>query len=276
MDCQIKRTKCRKVHISSQKKSSVKDSHRNTKIRVVAPKEVQGPEGSTGPQGPTGPAGPQGAAGPQGLTGAPGPQGVTGQQGLPGAPGVGLLAFYDFFNIPDPMVPGSPPIETATLPIPPAETGLEIIVSDQFLSLGGIDVNSRIDLKVTVVWSFSFISLSAPELTSASQIMNFSIFRDFPLAGQRVCSIVDSGKVSQINIEGTETTLVSGTFTTTFGCTDTNVAGPTVTYYLTAAAGVASGVQAPLNTLPSPIANFMNPTINEIHFSGKVIRPNSN
>jgi hypothetical protein len=268
MDCHNKRTTSKKHPVYYKKKSA----NKCIRLKIVLPEGNSGPIGPIGHSGPAGPQGLQGPTGPQGLTGARGLQGALGPQGLPG----GLLAFYDFIEIPDPMVPGSSPIETVTLPIFPAETGPEIVVSDQFLSLDSIDVSSRIELQVTVVWSFSFITLTAPELATASQKMNFSIFRDIPLFGQRICSTVDSGKITQINLEGTGTTLISGTVTTTFECTDTQVAGPSATYYLTAASGVASGLNAQFNGPPVPITNFMNPTINEIHFSGKVIRPNSN
>jgi hypothetical protein len=246
-----------------RRKSSFKTARRNLKFVVISPPGAEGPVGVQGPQGPVGP---------QGATGAVGPQGPAGPQGMPGISGTGLLAFYNFFELPDPMVPGGPIITTLTLPVLPATLGPEQQVSGQFLSLSGIDASSRIALTATLVWSFTYITEVAPQLSLASQIMEFSIFRDAPLTGVRICTVRDVGSVTQINNVGAETTLVTGTFTTTFDCTDVAVPGPTTRYYLTAAAGAASGFSAPENSFPVPITNFTNPTINEVYFSGKVIR----
>ncbi|RED59320.1 collagen-like protein [Cohnella lupini] len=256
-----KHRNCRKL--TRRKGSAVKLARGKLKFIVVSP---QGAAGLEGPQGP------RGLVGPQGPTGAIGPQGPAGPQGIPGISGAGLLAFYNFFELPDPMVPGGPSITTLTLPVLPATLGPEQQVSGQFLSLSGIDASSRIALTVTLVWSFTFITEVAPQVSVASQIMEFSIFRDAPLTGIRICTVRDAGSVTQINNEGVATTFVTGTFTTAFDYTDVAVPGPTTRYYLTAAAGAAAGFGAPQNNFPVPITNFTNPTINEVFFSGKVIR----
>jgi hypothetical protein len=206
--------------------------------------------------------------GKQGAAGPPGPQ------GLPGPSGVGLLSFYDFFQIPDPMITGGPAITTIVLPVLPAMIGPEVQVSNQSITLSNVNINSRVALKASIVWSFNFISEVAPEIALASQVMNFSFFRNDPLLGVRVASVVDSGSVTQINFSGTGNTLVQGTITTTFACTDTGVTGPNTSYFLTAAAGPASGFSVITDGAPIPITNFANPVINEVHFSGEVIGPN--
>jgi hypothetical protein len=238
------------------------------KVRIVKVVALQGPIG------PTGLIGPRGPQGPAGLIGTQGPQGAVGQQGVQGAPGVGLLDYYSFIALPDPMVPGGPAITTATLPVAPATIGPEVQISNQFLTVGNVIPASRVALRATVVWSFTFISGTAPELAVASQIMRFSIFRDAPLVGIRLCNVIDTGRVTQINLAESGTTLVSGTFTTTFEYTDRGIAGPNVNYFLTVAAGSATGFVVGGDGGPTPITNFTNPVISEFHFSAEVIGPN--
>ncbi|CAM3353815.1 hypothetical protein PALU110988_18200 [Paenibacillus lupini] len=266
MVCPIPRLK------KSLKRNSPKRCKHNSLIKGKRKRlSIQGAAGPPGPQGPTGPPGPQGPAGLAGLEGAPGP---TGPQGIPGPSGVGLLTFYDFFQIPDPLLTGGSAITTIVTPVTPATIGPEVQVSSQSITLSNVNINSRVVLRATIVWSFSFISEVAPQLALASQVMNFNFFRDAPLLGVRVASVVDSGSVTQINFSGTGTTLVQGTFTTTFACTDTGVTGPNTSYYLTAAAGPASGFNVITDGAPIPITDFTNPVINEVHFSGEVIGPN--
>lgn len=241
MKCSVPRRK---------KKCPRKKSRRTLKINVVAPQGLVGPPGPAGPKGPAGP------------------------QGLPGTPGGGLLTSYDFVEIPDPMVAGGPVITTVVLSAAPATIGPELQISNQSVALANVNVNSRVVLRATFVWSFTFITELAPQLAVASQVMRFGLFRDAPLIGERVSTVIDTGSVTQINVEGMGTTFVSGTFTTTFECTDTGVPGPSVNYYLTAAAGPASGFGVGTNGSPTTITNFTNPMINEIHFSGEVIGPN--
>ncbi|WP_169088273.1 hypothetical protein [Paenibacillus sp. PL91] len=208
------------------------------KISVIARRGRVGPPGPEGPQGPTGP------------------------QGLPGPSGVGLLTSYNFIEIPDPMVAGGAAITTLTQPIAPATIGPESQISNQFVALGSVNASSRVVLRATIVWSFSFVSAAPPELALASQIMRFSIFRDAPIVGVRVGTVVDAGSITQINLAAGSTMLINGTFTTTFECTDTG------------AAGTASGFSVITDGAPSLITNFNNPIITEIHFSGEVIGPN--
>ncbi|MGO4109006.1 hypothetical protein [Paenibacillus sp. YAF4_2] len=260
-----------------RKKSSKKVSrHRKRKIIIVARQGPIGPSGPSGPTGAVGPMGPPGLAGPQGEVGPTGSQGPVGPQGLPGPSGVGLLTSFDSIEIPDPMVTGAPPITTVALPAAPAAFGPEIHISDQFVTLSTINLDSRILLSATIVWSFSYISQIPPELSVASQSMQFSIFREAPLIGERICTVLDAGSVTQIIFEeGLDPTVITGRITTSFRCTDTGVSGPAANYYLTAAAGPGSGFNVSGdNGMPSPIPNFNNPIINEIHLSGEVIGPN--
>ncbi|WP_053374018.1 hypothetical protein [Paenibacillus sp. FJAT-27812] len=212
--------------------------------------------------------------GKRGLAGPPGPQGLPGTQGLPGPSGSRLLTSYQFVEIPDPMVAGGPAITTLTQPIAPATIGPEVQISNPFVTLSSVSASSRVVLRATIVWSFSFVSLAAPELSIASQAMRFSIFRDAPLVGVRVGTVSDTGSVTQINLEGSGTMLVNGVFTTTFEITDTGATGPSTNYFLTGAAGAASGFNVSMDGAPSIITNFNSPTVNEIHFSGEVIGPN--
>ncbi|WP_337101087.1 hypothetical protein [Paenibacillus sp. YIM B09110] len=202
--------------------------------------------------------------------------GAMGPQGPPGVPGPGLLTYYDFVQIPNPMTAGGPAIVVLSPPIAPATTGPEVQVSNQFVELRGIEPNSRIALTATVVWSFSFITIQAPEVAIGTQRIQFSLFRDAPLTGQRICQVLNAGSVTQINDEGDATTLVTGTFTASFTCTDSGLTGSTVNYYLTAAAGPSSGFSFDLEDGgPTAINEFMNINVSEIHFSGKVIGPNA-
>ncbi|MBD2871408.1 collagen-like protein [Paenibacillus arenilitoris] len=225
--------------------------HCRNDLQVVAPRGRQGPAGARGRRGPSGP------------------------QGLPGIPGAGLLTFYNFVQIPNPMTAGGPAIVVLTPPAAPATTGPEVQVSNQFLELRGIAASSRIVLSVTVVWGFSFVTLPAPEVAAGTQRIQFSLFRDVPLTGLRIAQIISAGTVTQINTEGTDTTTVTGTFTSSFSCTDSGLTGG-ANYYLTAAAGPSTGISTNLITMdPEPIGTFMNINISEVHISGKVIGPNA-
>lgn len=216
---------------------------------------------------------PRGRPGP---TGDPGPQGLSGPQGAPGIPGIGLLTFYDFVQIPNPMTADGPPIVVLAPPIAPATTGPEVQVSNQFLELRGIGANSRIALSATVVWNYSFVTLDAPQVANGAQRIQFSLFRDAPLIGQRICQVIDSGTVQQISTEDEGSSLVTATFTTSFTCTDSGLMGSSATYYLTAAAGPSKGVLVDLESgIPTVIDAFMNINVSEVHFSGKVIGPNA-
>jgi hypothetical protein len=135
-------------------------------------------------------------------------------------------------------------------------------------------LETRQELSATIVWNFSFTTLPGPQLAVASQSMQFSIWRDAPFTGKRISTVVDSGSVTEINLSTTDTMVVTGTITTSFECTYTRAPGPTHKYFLTAAAGRASGFEVTTNGAPSPITTFTNPTITEVHFSGKVIAPN--
>ncbi|MCR8643392.1 hypothetical protein NV379_12090 [Paenibacillus sp. N1-5-1-14] len=156
----------------------------------------------------------------------------------------------------------------------PATVGPEVPVSSQFLTLSNINVNSRVVLRATVVWSFTFVTPISPELAVASQVMQFSIFRDAPLTGVRLSTVIDTGSITQVNVTGMITAQAGGTFTTTFECTDTGILGATHNYYLTAASGVVSGFSVSGGDGPVPITDFTNPTIIEVHFNGEVIGPN--
>ncbi|RED59321.1 collagen-like protein [Cohnella lupini] len=259
----MKKLKCAPPH--PKRKATKKISRKEEVVEVVA---------NPGPIGVIGPIGPIGPQGPAGLVGPIGPQGIVGPQGVQGAPGVGLLDFYSFISAPDPMVPSGPAITTVTLPVPPATLGPELQLSNRFLTVSNVIPASRVALKATVVWGFTFISGTAPQLAVASQIMRFGIFRDAPLVGIRLCTVIDAGSVTQINLVGSETTFVSGNFTTTFEYTDRGIAGPSVNYFLTVAAGPASGFGVGGDGGPTPITNFTNPVVNEFHFSAEVIGPN--
>lgn len=212
----------------------------------------------------------------RGFAGAMGQQGPAGPQGPPGLTLPGQLTYYDFVQIPNPMTAGGPAIVVLSPPIAPATTGPEVQVSNQFLELRGTEANSRIALMATVVWSFSFITLPAPEVAIGTQRIQFSLFRDAPLTGQRICQVLNAGSITQINNEGDATTLVTGTFTASFTCTDSGFTGSTINYYLTAAAGPSTGFSFDLDEGgPTAINDFMNINVSEIHFSGKVIGPNA-
>jgi hypothetical protein len=92
------------------------------------------------------------------------------------------------------------------------------------------------------------------------------------LTGQRICQVIDAGSITQISTEEEGMPLVTGTFTTSFSCTDSGLAGSTSTYYLTAAAGSSTGISSSLDDgAPTPINEFVNINVSEVHFSGKVI-----
>ncbi|CAM4510861.1 collagen-like protein [Paenibacillus endophyticus] len=215
----------------------------------------RGPRGLTGPVGPSGPAGP------------------VGPQGVPGPAGSGLLRSYDFVEIPNPMVAGGPVITTVGLPVAPATIGPEVQVSGEFLTVSRVNGGSRIALNATIGWSYMFESGAAPQLAVASQVMRFSIYRDAAITGTLVGTIVDGGTVTEINLVGAGTTQIQGLFTSTFNVTDTGATGPTANYFLTAAAGPASGFGVGFDAPPEPITNFTNPVITELHLSGEVIDP---
>lgn len=223
------------------------------KVKVIVRRGRRGPAGPVGPSGPAGPAGPQ---------------------GVPGPAGTGLLTSYDFVEIPDPMVAGGPVITTVVQPVAPATVGPEVQVSGEFVTMGGVNVNSRVALSATVVWSFSFLSDPDILLAIATQVMRFSIYRDAAITGILVGTIVDSGTITENNLDGTEPLQVQGTFTTTFGLTDSGAPGPSANYFLTAAAGPASGFAVSTGA-PFQITTFTNPAISEVHFSGEAIAPNT-
>ncbi|MFK7695981.1 hypothetical protein ACI5FR_24480 [Paenibacillus sp. HJGM_3] len=193
---------------------------------------------------------------------------------MPGPSGVGLLTNYNFIEIPNPMVPTEPGIVAFPLPAAPGTFGDETPISPQFVALSTITPASRIALRATIVWRYTFLSGSSPELTVSSQTMRFSIFRNAPVTGELVGTVTDTGSLTQINLEGTDVTSVNGTFTTTFEVTDTGVPGPNANYFLTGAAGQVSGFGVGMDTGPSPITDFNPPVALEIHFSGEVIGPN--
>jgi hypothetical protein len=195
---------------------------------------------------------------------------------MPGPITKDRLRWYDFVQVPNPMLPGGPVIATTPLPTPPAEFGPEISIGGLFITLSRITRDSRQELSATIVWKFSFTTPPGPQLALASQKMQFSIRRDDPLTGDLVCTVVDSGNISEINFNPTPPLLITQTVTTSFECTDTGIDGPTRRYFLTAAAGTASGFTVDFGGggQPTPITTFNNPTITEVHFSGKVIGPN--
>lgn len=189
-----------------------------------------------------------------------------------------LLKWYDFLEIPNPMVPGGPPIATFTLPTPPAAFGPEISISSSFITLSRIDSNDRAELKATIVWNFGLtIPEGGPEITVVSQQMQFSIWRDAPFTGTRLCTVVDTRNLTQISVDAPAGSTMTSTATTSFSCTDSAISGRTHNYYLTGAAGVANGFLVMLGEgggAPTPITDFNSPTVTELHFSGSVIDRN--
>ncbi|WP_419872467.1 hypothetical protein [Candidatus Pristimantibacillus sp. PTI5] len=187
-----------------------------------------------------------------------------------------LLKWYDFLEIPNPMVPGGPAIATFTLPTPPAAFGPEIPISSSFITLSRIDSDDRAELRATIVWNFSVtIPEAGPEITVISQQMQFSIWRDAPFTGTRLCTVVDTRNLTQISFDAPAGTTMTSTATTSFSCTDSAISGRTHNYYLTGAAGVANGfIVSGDDGGPAPITDFNDPTVTELHFSGSVMDSN--
>lgn len=188
-----------------------------------------------------------------------------------------LLKWYDFIEIPNPMVPGGPAITTFTLPTPPDTFGPEVPISSSFITLSRIDLNDRAELKATIVWNFGVTLVDAgPEITVVSQQMQFSIWRDAPLTGTLLCTVVDTRNLTQISLDAPAGAIMTSTATTSFSCTDSLISGRTHNYFLTGAAGVANGFIVDLNNggAPTPISSFNSPTVTELHFSGSVIDRN--
>lgn len=216
------------------------------------------------------PQGIQGPVGPQGPAGIQGPLGIQGSVG-PGA----LLKWYDFIEVPNPMVPGGPAITTFTLSSPPTTFGPEVPIAELFITLDRIDSDDRVELKVTIVWNFGVTTVDpSPVITIVSQQMQFSIWRDAPLIGTRLCTVVDAGNITQISQTAPIGTLMTQTITTSFECTDTGIIGTRHRYFLTGAAGAANGFFVSGDGAPTPITSFINPNVTEVHFSGAVIDRN--
>ncbi|WP_054028602.1 hypothetical protein [Bacillus sp. FJAT-28004] len=189
-----------------------------------------------------------------------------------------LLKWYDFIEVPNPMIPGGPAITTFPLPTPPDSFGSELPIDGLFITLSRIDRNDREELKATIVWNFGVTTINpGPEITIFSQKMQFSIWRDAPLTGTRLCTVVDSGHITELSETAPAGTLMTNTVTTSFACTDTKIFGKTHRYFLTGAAGVANGFFVAAgdgDDGPTPITTFINPTVTEVHFSGSVIDRN--
>ncbi|TVY06907.1 hypothetical protein [Paenibacillus cremeus] len=185
-----------------------------------------------------------------------------------------LLKWYDAVEVPDPMVPGFT-IVTTPLPTIPATFGPEITLPVE-VRLRRINSDDREELKATIVWTFGFPFAGAvPQIEVASQQMQFSIWRDAPLTGTRLCTVIDSGHITEILTA--PVTNVTNTLTTTFICVDKNVSGRRHNYFLTAAAGMADGFTVFIGDQggpPSPITTFIAPIINEVHLDGSVIDEN--
>ncbi|WP_261304355.1 hypothetical protein [Paenibacillus andongensis] len=211
---------------------------------------------------------------PQGIQGPTGPQGIQGPIG-PGA----LLKWYDFIEVPDPMIPGGTAITTFPLSSPPTSFGPEVPIAELFITLDNIDSDDRAELKVTIVWNFGVTTtVPSPEISVLSQQMQFSIWRDAALTGTRLCSVVDHGNITQISETAPVGTPIIQTLTTSFTCTDIGITGTPHKYFLTGAAGPANGFFVSAGDDgggPAPITTFDNPNVTEVHFSGMVIDRNS-
>jgi len=184
-----------------------------------------------------------------------------------------LLKWYDFQEIPDPMVTNSVPIATVTLPPGPGMISPEFLIPVQIV-LKEIRSNDRIALSATIVWNLGATTTPNAQVTVATQQMQFSIWRDAPVTGTRVGAVVDSGHLDEITFVGSVP--LSTAVTTTFQITDTGVIGKTHSYFLTAAAFSPTGFFVPFtpNTSPQLITSFTNPTITEVSFNGSTIDEN--
>ncbi|SDP16617.1 hypothetical protein SAMN04487897_1424 [Paenibacillus sp. yr247] len=147
-----------------------------------------------------------------------------------------LLKWYDFHESPSPMVPSG--IAFAT----PSLFSQEVRIPGS-ITLKHINSNDRIELKATIVWDFSLTSLAGPLVILATQKMQFSIWRDAPFTGKRLCTVLDSGSLTEIISAVSLPTFFSNTITTSFAYADKHVKGETHKFYLTAVAGGASGFQ---------------------------------
>jgi hypothetical protein len=184
-----------------------------------------------------------------------------------------LLKWYDFKEIPDPMVPSSVIVATVMLPTPPATFGPEVSIPF-YVKLKKIHSDDREELSTTIVWNFSLTTPETPTIVAVgSQKMQFSIWRDAPLTGTRICTVVDSGTMTQLTTSSPSVTFTN-TITTSFQCTDTGISGRRRKYFLTAAAGVFSGFFVTDTGMPTAFSTFSNPTITEVHFSGSTIDEN--
>ncbi|SDN97363.1 hypothetical protein SAMN04487897_106177 [Paenibacillus sp. yr247] len=187
-----------------------------------------------------------------------------------------LLKWYDFHQSSNPMVPVGSVIATLVLPVPPNSVGTEVQVGKS-IKLNKINQDDREELNATIVWNYGLQSPTLGlQIVVATQRMQFSIWRDAPFTGKRLCTVLDSGTLTEFT---TITSLpsFSNTITTTFKCTDDNVKKDSShKYYLTAAARNASGIMVTEASQgqPVPITTFRNPTITEFHFNGYVIDEN--
>ncbi|MFD0695414.1 hypothetical protein ACFQZT_15030 [Paenibacillus sp. GCM10027628] len=188
-----------------------------------------------------------------------------------------LLKWYDFHQSSNPMDPGSAVIATLDLPVIANSVGTEVQVGKS-IKLNRINPNDRQELYATIVWNFGLQSQTlGTQIMAATQGMQFSIWRDAPFTGKRLCTVMDSGTLSELRTVVSLPSIISNTITTTFECTDRNVKKDSShKYYLTAAARNASGIMVTEASQgqPFPITTFSNPTILEVHFSGFVIDEN--
>ncbi|WP_409340312.1 hypothetical protein [Paenibacillus sp. MBLB4367] len=183
-----------------------------------------------------------------------------------------LLKWYDAVEVPDPMVPGFT-LVSAPLPTAPATFGPEITLPVE-VRLRRINPNDREELKATIVWTFGFPVTGdvVPLIGVASQQMQFSIWRDSPLTGTRLCTVIDSGHITEIL--SAPVTTITNTVTTTFLCADKKVSGRNHNYFLTAAAGAPDGFTVGSDGGPTIVTTFIAPIINEVHLDGSVIDEN--
>lgn len=206
--------------------------------------------------------------------GPPGPLGPHGPEGPER-----LLKWYDFVEDPIPLIPGGKAITSFTLPKAPAIFGPEIAIGPLSIMLDRILLDDYEELKATIVWNFGLTTTDpgpGPQLVLASQQMQFSIWRDAPLTGTRLCTVIDSGSMTDFLPNTPPGTPLTNTVTTSFICTDTGVIGTPHNYFLTGAAGVANGFfeSSSMMGFPTPITSFASPTVTEVHFSGSVIDEN--
>ncbi|MFD0695413.1 hypothetical protein ACFQZT_15025 [Paenibacillus sp. GCM10027628] len=182
-----------------------------------------------------------------------------------------LLKWYDYHELPNPMLLGG-----STVIVPSYFGGQEVLIPGS-ITLKRIHSNDRIELKATIVWNFSLNSIASPEITVATQKMQFSIWRDKPFTGERLYTVLDAGSLTELIPVGGQPTIINNSFTTSFACTDQHVKGETHNYYLTASTGGTFGFNVFIGDgggQPIPINNINAPTITEVHFSGFVIGEN--